>query len=156
MSSFIQPLDSAVWFQRLAAVARGELGSVERSLRHGFHLLQLAPLSFREFLPLSVTEPEFESLLECGDLDTAAGRLVAPPSTVSVEQSNMGDIQALIDFVALDRVFVGTGISAAQAILDGLIRCIEALRAKHGEVISSNDQGPLAIRYEPRPHSSLH
>ena len=59
----VEPLDSNLWFERLEAMARGDLGTLENSLRHAFHLVQLAPTRFRRSVHSKLEEDSFEALL---------------------------------------------------------------------------------------------
>lgn len=157
MPDDIHPLAAAVWFDRVDKIARGDLGTVERSLRHAFHLVQLTPTTFRSVLRLAVDEQAFESLLEAGDFDTAAKYLVAQPTALSVEQGEAGAIRAIISCSALDGIVIGTGDRAATAILDAWTQCVLALRDKFGEnLLSLDDQDEHSGRSGQRPRSTLH
>src|SRR5690606_16909675 len=78
MTHEIEPLEPSLWFARIELIARGGLGSIENSLRHAGHLMQLAPPSFRPAAHLAASEREFEALLDAKDFDTAARCLVHP------------------------------------------------------------------------------
>jgi hypothetical protein len=64
MTNEIEPLDAALWLRRIEKMARGGLGSIENSLRHAAHLLQLTPSPFRHAVRLSLDEAAFEALLD--------------------------------------------------------------------------------------------
>jgi hypothetical protein len=101
MTNESEPLDAALWFDRIEIIARGELGSVENSLRHAGHLLQLTPRPFRHAVRLSLNEAAFEVLLDGGDFDTAARHLVAQPTVLSVDESTGGPVRASISCVSV-------------------------------------------------------
>jgi hypothetical protein len=135
-----EPLATGLWFQRVAIAASGELGSVENSLRHAAHLVQLAPFSFRRVLPPLLDDDAFETLLEAGEFDTAARQLFAPPTTLLIETSADGSpLRAVIGCVILRRPVDGTGETAAAAILDAWAKWLVTLRLEFG---SDLDDGP--------------
>lgn len=149
MTDEIEPLAPALWFRRIEKIARGELGSVEASLRHAAHMLQLAPAPFRDVVRLSVNEDEFESLLEARKFDTAARHLVAQPTALSVDEDPDGSVRAVISCVILTRTIHGTGETVAAAILDAWTTCLLALRTTFGEdLLSLADQSPHIARSE--------
>ena len=143
MTGDFEPLDSALWFRRIEMIANGELESVECSLRHAAHLLQLTPRPFRHIVWLSVSEVAFERLLESGDFDTAARHLVAQPTALSVNEDSGGPVRATISCVILERAIHGIGETVTTAILDAWTTCLLALRAEFGEdLLSLADQDP--------------
>jgi hypothetical protein len=113
-------------------IARGELRSVENSLRHAAHMLQLTPRSFRDVVHMSIDEDAFEELLDAGALDTAARHLIAQPTALSVEQDPNGPIRAVISCVILKRAIHGHGDTVATAVLDAWTTCLLALRTEFG------------------------
>lgn len=132
MTEKIEPLDAVLWFQRIEMIANGEL-SVENSLRHALHLLQLAPAPFRNVVRLEIAEWRFEALLESGRFNLAARHLVAQPTALVVERGpDRTKIVASISCVILQRVIRGTGETEAAAILDAWSSCMLGLRSKFG------------------------
>lgn len=132
MTEKIEPLDAVLWFQRIEMIANGEL-SVENSLRHALHLLQLAPAPFRNVVRLEIAEWRFEGLLESGRFNLAARHLVAQPTALVVERGpDRTKIVASISCVILQRVIRGTGETEAAAILDAWSSCMLGLRSKFG------------------------
>ena len=155
MTDEIEPLAPALWFRRIETIARGELSSVEASLRHAAHLLQLTPAPFRDVVRPSLNEDDFEALLEAGQFDTAARYLVAQPTALSVDEDSDGCVRAVISCVILKRAIHGTGETVATAILDAWTTCLLALRTTFGEdLLSLNDQSPHTARSERHRPSS--
>jgi len=157
MTDDIEPLDSALWFRRVEMIARGELRSVENSLRHAAHLLRLTPRPFRHLVRLSVDEDAFEALLDRGEFDTAARHLVAQPSALSVDDDRVGPVRATISCIILKRAVHGTGDTVAKAVLEAWTTCLLALRTEFGaDLVNLADQGPPAGQSGPHQRSSLH
>jgi hypothetical protein len=136
-----EPLSPALWFERIEMIARGELRSVENSLRHAAHMLQLTPKPFRDVVHMSLDEDTFEALLDAGELDTAARHLVAQPTALSVEEEPDGPVRAVISCVILKRAIHGRGESVATAVLDAWTTCLLALRTEFGaDLVNLTDQ----------------
>lgn len=151
MTDEIEPLAPALWFGRIEKIARGELSSVENSLRHAAHLLQLTPRPFRHLVRLSLDEDAFEALLEAGELDTAARHLVAQPTALTIDEDPDGPVRAVISCVILQRAIHGTGETVATAVLDAWTTCLLALRTEFGaDLLSLADQAPHID--QPAPH----
>lgn len=132
MAVEIEPLDPVLWFQRIQLIANGEL-SIENSLRHASHLLQLAPSPLRHVLRLAIDECRFEALLEAGNFNLAARHLVAQPTSLRVEPDpDRTMIVATISCEILQRVIRGTGETEAIAIMDAWSSCVLGLRSKFG------------------------
>lgn len=145
----VEPLAARVWFQRVAVVATGELGNIENSLRHAAHLVQLAPISFRRVMPPILDEDAFEALLESGDFDTAARKLLAPPTTLLVETSaHDSPPRAVIGCAILKRPVDGKGDTAAAAILEAWAKWLVTLRLEFG---SDLDLDPAPVSSGPDP-----
>lgn len=124
-------------------IAGSELHSVEDSLRHAAHLLQLTPAPLREHVRLSLDEDVFEGLLEAGEFDTAARYLVAQPTALSVDKDRAGTIRAVIRCAILKRAIQGTGDTVAAAVLDAWTSCLLSLRAKFGaDLLNLEDRPP--------------
>lgn len=128
MQEDIEPLPECLWFERLELIARRELPSTEHALRHALHLLQLTPRQFRPPEYKALDETHFEALLEAGDLEAAARRLVAAP-TLSVNTAPaVGAVKVAIRCSRLNRTLVGEGDSVADAILQAWAECLLMLR----------------------------
>lgn len=79
----IEPLEFGAWFCRISHVSSWpihETDTLERALRHSFHLVQLAPLALRPVINCAVSEDEFEALLDEGDQLGAATALICDAS----------------------------------------------------------------------------
>ena len=122
----IEPLEPEIWFERIEAIARGDMG-LEQSLRHACHLLQLTPAPFREVVRLAVAETFFEDLLAARDYDAAARHLTALPTALSVDHTG-DEFSAAISCIILGQVIRGTGPTEATAILSAWTTCLLALK----------------------------
>ena len=155
MTNDIEPLAAALWFRRIDMIGRGALDSVENSLRHAAHLLQLTPSPFRHLVRLSVDEAVFESLLEAGEFDAAARHLVAQPTALSVDEVPGDPVRATISCAILGRAVHGTGDTVATAILNAWTTCLLALRAEYGaDLLNLTGQAPQKDQFEPHRQSS--
>jgi hypothetical protein len=124
----IEPLPPELWFERIEAIARRQLGGTESCLRHAFHLLQLTPREFRPPEYGKLDEAGYEALLEAGDLEAAAQTLLAAPS-LSVSTTSMGGrVKVAVRCSKLDRTIIGEGDSIADAILQAWTECLLMLR----------------------------
>ena len=124
----IEPLTPELWFERIEAIARLQLGRTENRLRHAFHLLQLTPAELRPPEYSMLDEASYEALLEAGDLEAAARTLVSAP-TLSVSTSSMGSrVKVAVRCSKLDRTIIGEGDSVADAILRAWAECLLKLR----------------------------
>ncbi|SRR5690606_4607280 len=133
MCDSIEPLAPAIWFQRIVVISAGELESVENSLRHAAHLVQLSPIPFRRVVRPILGESEFEALLEAGDLETAARQLVVPPASLIVEPGADGQQpRATIACNILKRPVAGSGETLAEAILDAWANRLITLKLEFG------------------------
>lgn len=133
MADYVEPLDAALWFQRIDMIANGTLASVENSLRHASHLLQLTPRPLRPMVALSIDEERFEALLVSGDFDTAARYLLSEPSVLSIEgAAEVCVIKATIQCSVLNRAIVGTGETVAKAVLDAWTTSLLAIKTEYG------------------------
>jgi hypothetical protein len=143
MTAEIVPLAPELWFRRIEMIAGGELRSVEHSLRHAAHLLQLTPVPLRQQVRLSLNEDVFEGLLEAGEFDTAARYLVAQPTALSIDEDSGGPIRAVIRCAILKRAVHGTGDTVAAAVLDAWTVCLLSLRVEFGaDLLSLEDRPP--------------
>ena len=154
LTDTIEPLDSVLWFQRIEVIANGEL-SIENSLRHASHLLQLTPAPFRHEVRLAVDEHRFEALLEAGQFNLAARHLVAQPTALVLDRGpDRTKIVAAISCVILPRIIRGTGETEAAAILDAWSSCLLGLKSKFGADLArvgETARDDLGVAYSP-PH----
>lgn len=156
MDGEIEPLIPSLWFKRIAMIAAGEFGSLENSLRHAGHLLQLAPRPLRHVVRLDADEDTFEALLCAGDLDAAARRLVAQPMAFSIDEGDgTGTVQATIWCPIQGRAVGGRGDSIAAATLAAWSTCLLSLRTHCEDAwLSSGGRGRHKSPPERRLRSS--
>jgi len=137
MPVYQEPLDAVLWFKRIELIANGMLGSVENSLRHASHLLEITPRQLRPLVGLEVDSESFEEFLERGDFDTAARHLVGRAETLSIEGEAGADlIRATIQCSALNAKVHGIGDTVAKAVLNAWTSCLLRLKARYGEDLS--------------------
>lgn len=129
MTNDIEPLHPLLWFRQIEKVACGRFKTIEHSLRHASHLLQLTPMAFREVVRLAIPEERFEAMLEAGNFDSAARHLIAQPAALAVEEGVDGiGARATISCAILGRAIHGSGTSVGAAVLDAWTTCLLALR----------------------------
>ena len=132
MQEETEPLTPELWFERIEMIANGQLGNTENALRHALHLLQLTPRQFRPPEYGTIDEESYEALLEAGDLDAAARRLVAAPTLTVTTTLSAGGVEVAIGCKTLSMTIFGTGDSAAAAMLQAWAKCFLALRSEFG------------------------
>ena len=132
MQDDIEPLPPDLWFERIEMIATGQLGSTENALRHALHLLQLTPHEFRPREYGTIDEESYEALLEAGDLDAAARRLVAAPTLTVSTTSSADGVEVAIGCRTLNKTIFGRGDSVAAAILQAWTECLFALESEFG------------------------
>jgi len=145
MPVYREPLDAAMWFSRVEIIANGALDSVENSLRHAGHLLELTPKELRPHVGLAIAPDDFEVLLDSGDLDGAARHLFAPPGELRIE-GGAGAVlmRATIERSALHPKVYGVGDSVAKAALNAWTTCLLSIKARYGESLSGFVQASSA------------
>lgn len=131
MTDFVEPLPSELWFKRLEMIASGELASVQNALRHASHLLQLAPLSYRDIVRPTIEEGRFEKLLDSCDLDGAARSLISHPLALTLSADGER-AQATISCPGLGDPVRVSGDTVASAIVGAWATCLLALRTAKG------------------------
>ena len=148
MCDNIEPLAPTLWFQRIAITVSGDLGTDENALRHAAHLLQLAPKSFRRVLPALFDERKFEALLEGKNLEAAARRLFAPPTTLLIE-AGARPPRAVVGCAILKRSIEGRGSTIASAVLNAWANWLMTLRLQFGAELE-DDRTPVDAEPSPR------
>lgn len=113
----LSPIDADLWFERLGMIARGELRSLERSLRHAFHLVQLTPEEFRRSVRPAADEPSFEALLDGRQFEDAARCLINYPTPPIVAPSAPPVVEAGMTCQQCGSLFRGAGDNPGSAIL---------------------------------------
>ena len=130
MQQDLEPLPPDLWFNRISVIANGQLASTENSLRHAFHLLQLTPREYRPPDYWILDEEGYERLLEDGQLEAAARRLVAAPTLSVTATSSDGEVEVALRCRATKRTTFGKGDSTASAILQAWAKCLLALQSQ--------------------------
>lgn len=148
MTHEIEPLEASLWFARIELIARGGLGTVENSLRHAGHLMQLAPVSFRPAAQWVADERAFEALLDAEDFDSAA-RCLVDPEQLALRAPNGRAAAARIACPLLDRVIDGVGGTIAAAVLDAWAKRLLALRDACGGEVGRVNRAVEALAMEP-------
>ena len=128
MQEDIEPLPDWLWFERMELIARREMSSTENALRHALHLLQLTPRQFRPREYSALDEAHYEALLDAGDFEAAARRLVATPTLSVSAAPAAGGVKVAIRCSRLHKTLVGEGDSVADAILQAWAECLLMLR----------------------------
>jgi hypothetical protein len=130
-SDDIEPLEPRLWTQRIGQLADWSItdeAGIERTLRHAFHLVQLAPRPLRHLIHCTCSEPEFETLLEARAFDAAALRLIGH-RTPFILRKTAGDEGATAEVWQdddTDRRGAG-GPSVAMALLRAWIEWVSTL-----------------------------
>lgn len=148
MSHDIEPLQADLWFERIALIASGRFGSLDKCLRHAAHLVQLAPAVLRVAVGYPPSESKLEALLQAEDFDDAARHLVRPGS-LSV-QARAGQLaEARIACPILDCEIKGVGDTVATAILDAWTTHLLALRTEcEAGLLNPGSRAPRKSRSE--------
>lgn len=132
MPKDLEPLSSEIWFGRVELIAAGALAGVEQSLRHAYHLQQIAPLALRDSIQPAIGEDDFEELLASGDFGAAARRLVGKPMFLDVQGGNSAiETIAIVECGPWRQTARGRGPTEALAILDAWSKCVMAARAQY-------------------------
>jgi len=153
MPVYREPLDAALWFARIEIIANGALDSVENSLRHAGHLLELTPEKLRPLVGLAIPPDDFELLLQNGCLDKAARHLFAFPELLSTEGGDR-TVRATIQRSALHPKIYGVGESVAKAVLNAWTTCLLSIKARYGAALSGLVE-ESSVRQEHRPPPAL-
>ena len=132
MQKDLDPLPLDLWFERIEAIANGQLATTENGLRHAFHLLQLTPRECRPRDYWLLNEKSYEQLLDSGQLETAAKRLVEAPTLTVTAISSDEHVEVALRCQATGRTVFGRGDSAAAAILQAWANCLLGLRTELG------------------------
>ena len=86
-----EPLDTAIWFERMARFVQGlreAEGKPDHHIRKAYHLLCLAPKALKQTMPDPVEESRLEAMLECGAYESAVASIFGAASKVSIKTSN--------------------------------------------------------------------
>ena len=127
----IEPLETGAWLGQLKKLASANPHNEEslvRSLRQSFYLTQLAPRPLRHVVGCSLPEPEFERLLESGELLSAALALVGERLNYNLSRLDAGGrIEAEVWFPSEGSGGDVTGLTAPFAIHLAWLQCLAAL-----------------------------
>lgn len=89
----IEPLETGAWLRQLRKLASSPPQTDEalvKSLRRSFHLVQLTPRPLRHAIGCSLSEQEFERLLQAGDLLPAALALIGDGLNYTISRLDGG------------------------------------------------------------------
>jgi hypothetical protein len=133
MPKDLEPLSSEIWFRRVELIEAGALAGVEQSLRHAYHLQQIAPLTLRDTIQPAIAEDDFEKLLASGDFGAAARRLVGKPMLLELQGGNRGvETIATVVCEPWRQTARGRSQTEALAILDAWSKCVLMARTQCG------------------------
>lgn len=121
------PLD--LWFERVEVIASGALGSIENSLRHAGHLLQLLPEPLSGCVTWRIDECVMERLLDAQNFDDAAKYLLGDARGVCVVSEAGNSYRANLTCAKAEQDAVGLGASEAAAILAASTACLLQIRS---------------------------
>jgi hypothetical protein len=153
----IEPLEATLWLARFELMRKTLVAEdlpIEPTLRHVFHLVQLAPRKLRHVLAIAVLEPPFEALLEAGCYDPAVLTLAGRGMNISVERRRDARVAVALAFGETEASGRGEGIDLAHAFLRAYCQGVIALamaagchRATnpHAQATQSGSAGPLSI-----------
>ena len=127
----IEPLETGTWLRELEKLATDRQRSettLVRAFRRALYLTQLAPRPLRHLVRCSVTELEFERLLEADELFKAAQALVGDRLGYSLTRVDDGErIEAEVWFPAGNPSASTSARDEASALLQAWLRCLAAL-----------------------------
>lgn len=130
----IEPLEPALWFVALKKLAdRATLmGSkqLESLLRHGYHLLQLAPRQFRNVVKAKLPEAAFEKLLGELEFQLAAEALVGRPADFSLLELSPILFEARVSLPNQAEASVAQASEPAAALLRAWTQCLISLEGR--------------------------
>ena len=113
----LSPIDVELWFKRLGLIARGELRSLERSLRHAFHMVQLTPNEFRRSVVPELTR---DRLKPCSANASSRRRpvvIIHYPSPPVLSWVGSPIVEARTGCQQCGSLFRGAGDNSGSAIL---------------------------------------
>ena len=132
MTHDVEPLETGIWLAQLGNLAtrcsRDAL-DIAACLRRGFHLALLAPRPLRHLVGCSISEPEFEHLLERRAILPAALSLLGNSMNYTLTQLNSADgIEAEVWFSNECHGGCGTASVAPLAIFRAWLACLTGLQ----------------------------
>lgn len=157
----IEPLETGVWLRQLRELATSAPQSAEalaRSLRRGFFLVQLTPRPLRHVVSCSLSEREFEELLESDALLMAALELLGDRLNYSLTRLDGGRwAEAEVWFPHESPSSTASGPTAPFAIFQAWLQCLATLDERAD--FSQLPAGPPIRRksqFSLRPRSTEH
>lgn len=151
-----------LWHQRLLFVKdRIEDGSdadIERSLRHMFHLSQIAPGPFIHLARPRIEENILELFLDKGNYEAAALGLVSDLAICRVSYDcKLDSYSAAIALPILSLAVEAATKSPATATLSSWVKCFIAIYATYGRnSVAIIESDPHIYKLEPLPPRTEH
>jgi hypothetical protein len=159
----IEPLAPEPWFGALERLALRQRTSgpqaVESMLRHGLHLIQLAPGPMKTIVRCETSEAAFEALLDKGAFDAAAIALVGPPLCFEIRGTSVQGRRHVWACVKLADAEDRKSSSSCNTVAGALVGAwssflIELRRRSLADPERSVDPGPRTTPAERRQQSN--
>ena len=155
----IEPLEPTIWFGRFKTVLekleKSEQASLEPTLRHVFHLVQLTPGPLKHLLATELTEADFELLLASGMLDQAALTLLGPAIDYQIGRSG-SEVSVALILGAVGPNGSSSAPSLGRALLQAYCQCMIALSSAAQDLRATTNPRPQIEQFEPHRPSSAH
>lgn len=131
MTHDVEPLETGIWLAQLGNLATKsshDVVDIAACLRRGFHLALLAPRPLRHLIECSISEPEFEHLLERRAILPAALSLLGNSMNYTLSHlESAGGIEAEVWFSNECHGGCATAPDAPSAIFRAWLDCLTGL-----------------------------
>lgn len=135
----IEPLEPAMWFERwrwLSGQDYEQAEFLERSLRHGFHLIQLTPGPLKHVFRCARLEDEFEQLLEARAYVSAALSLISSSVGYQIRSLDPDRSEATVSARHVPKEFKASGSTAESALLRAWLKYLDWLGSDFEKAVS--------------------